>query len=131
MPQVFDLLQDPQERYDIFMNNFTERTWTMVPISTAITKLMKTYVQYPPRKLQSMSYDGPIELSKYQKFQSVRDDLEERRHQHADASRQLIKQAKQGGFIRGRHFALFDPSEPSRLMPIVCAKCRAMCRTGA
>ena len=28
VPQVFDLWQDPQERYDIFMNNFTERTWT-------------------------------------------------------------------------------------------------------
>ncbi len=63
VPQVFDLLQDPQERYDIFMNNFTEHTWTMVPISTAIAKLMKTYVQYPPRKLQSMGYDGPVELS--------------------------------------------------------------------
>ena len=25
VPQVFDLWQDPQERYDIFMNNFTER----------------------------------------------------------------------------------------------------------
>ena len=53
VPQVFDLWQDPQERYDIFMNNFTERTWTMVTISEAIKKLMKTYVQYPPRKLQS------------------------------------------------------------------------------
>ena len=63
VPQIFDLLQDPQERYDIFMNNFTERTWTMVPVEQAITKLMKTYVQYPPRKLQSMGYDGPIEIS--------------------------------------------------------------------
>ena len=27
VPQVFDLWQDPQERYDLFMNNFTERTW--------------------------------------------------------------------------------------------------------
>ena len=25
VPQVFDLWQDPQERYDIFMNNYTER----------------------------------------------------------------------------------------------------------
>ena len=32
VPQVFDLWQDPQERYDIFMNNYTERTWTMVTI---------------------------------------------------------------------------------------------------
>ena len=26
-PEVFDLRADPQERYDIFMNNFTESTW--------------------------------------------------------------------------------------------------------
>jgi len=26
IPQIFDLLQDPQERYDIFMTNWTERT---------------------------------------------------------------------------------------------------------
>ena len=25
--RFFDLWQDPQERYDIVMNNFTERTW--------------------------------------------------------------------------------------------------------
>ena len=75
MPQVFDLLADPQERYDLFMNNFTERTWTMVPIEAAIKTLMMTYVQYPPRKLQSMGYDGPIEISKYQKFQWLREQL--------------------------------------------------------
>ena len=51
VPQIFDLWQDPQERYDLFMNNFTERTWTLVPISDAIKELMKTYVEYPPRKL--------------------------------------------------------------------------------
>ena len=75
VPQIFDLWQDPQERYDIFMNNYTERTWTMVPITEAITKLMKTYVQYPPRKLQSMGYDGPVEISKYQQFNWVREQL--------------------------------------------------------
>jgi arylsulfatase A-like enzyme len=76
VPQVFDLWQDPQERYDIFMNNYTERTWTMVSIGDAITKLMKTYVQYPPRKLQSLGYTGPVELSKYQQFQWVREQLQ-------------------------------------------------------
>ncbi len=76
VPQVFDLWQDPQERYDIFMNNFTERTWTMVTISEEIKKLMKTYVQYPPRKLQSETYTGPITISGYERFQYVRDALE-------------------------------------------------------
>jgi len=74
-PQVFDLWQDPQERYDIFMNNYTERTWTLVTISGAIKDLMKTYIQYPPRKLQSMTYTGPITISNYQKFQWVREQL--------------------------------------------------------
>jgi hypothetical protein len=37
---------------------------------------MKTYVQYPPRKLQSMGYDGPIEISKYEKFQWIREQLQ-------------------------------------------------------
>jgi arylsulfatase A-like enzyme len=75
VPQVFDLWQDPQERYDIFMNNYTERTWTLVTISAAIKNLMKTYVQYPPRKLQSESYSGPITISGYQRFQWIRDQL--------------------------------------------------------
>jgi arylsulfatase A-like enzyme len=76
VPQVFDLWADPQERYDIFMNNFTERTWMAVPMNMAVEELMKTYVKYPPRKLQSMGYDGPIELSKYQRFQFIREQLQ-------------------------------------------------------
>ena len=75
VPQVFDLWADPQERYDIFMNNFTERTWTLVTINAAVKDLMKTYVQYPPRKLQSEGYSGPITLSAYEKLQYVRDAL--------------------------------------------------------
>jgi arylsulfatase A-like enzyme len=75
VPQIFDLWQDPQERYDLFMNNYTERTWTMIPISQAIKDLMKTYIEHPPRKLQSMGYDGPIEISKYEKFEWIREQL--------------------------------------------------------
>lgn len=75
VPQVFDLLADPQERYDIFMTTFTESTWAMVPANEAVQTLMKTYVQYPPRKLQSETYTGPITLSGYQRFQYVRDQL--------------------------------------------------------
>jgi arylsulfatase len=75
VPQVFDLWQDPQERYDIFMNNYTERTWTLVTINKEIYELMKTYVKYPPRKLQSEVYTGPIEITQYQRFQHIRDML--------------------------------------------------------
>jgi hypothetical protein len=76
VPQVFNLWQDPQERDDIFMSNYSERTWTMVTISGAIEELMNTYVKYSPRKLQSESYWGPITtLTDDQRFQFVREPL--------------------------------------------------------
>lgn len=75
VPQVFDLWQDPQERYDIFMNNFTERTWMGVVMEEELKKVMKTYVEYPPRKVQSYGYTGPITLSDYERLQTVREIL--------------------------------------------------------
>jgi arylsulfatase len=75
VPQVFDLWQDPQERYDIFMNNYTERTWMGVVMGEEIKKIMMTYVKYPPRKVQSYGYSGPITLSGYERFQWIRDQL--------------------------------------------------------
>jgi len=76
VPQIFDLWADPQERYDVFMNNYTEHTWTLVTFNEAVEDLMKTYVKYPPRKLQSEVYTGPITISKYQRFKWVREQLE-------------------------------------------------------
>jgi arylsulfatase len=76
VPQLFDLWQDPQERYDIFMNNFTEHTWEIVSMGEAVKELMKTYVKYPPRKMQSLGYTGPITLSNYQRFEWIRQQLE-------------------------------------------------------
>lgn len=76
VPQIFDLWQDPQERYDLFMNNYTERTWTLVRINAAIQEEMKTYIKYPPRKMQGEGYSGPITLSNYQRFKYVRDALQ-------------------------------------------------------
>ncbi|TWT34589.1 arylsulfatase [Blastopirellula retiformator] len=76
VPQVFDLWQDPQERYDVFMNNYTERTWTLVTFNEEISKLMKTYAKYPPRKLQSEVYTGPITISEYQNLEFVREKLQ-------------------------------------------------------
>jgi len=58
------------------MNNYTERTWTLVTFNQAIRDLMKTYIKYPPRKLQSEVYTGPLTLSKYQRFKGIREELE-------------------------------------------------------
>lgn len=47
----------------------------MVTFGEEIKNLMKTYVQYPPRKMQSIGYSGPITLSQYERFQGIRDTL--------------------------------------------------------
>ena len=57
------------------MNNYTERTWMLVTIGETVKELMKTYVQHPPRKLQSEGYSGPITLTQYERFQHVREML--------------------------------------------------------
>jgi hypothetical protein len=89
VPQIYDLWQDPQERYDLFMTNWTERTWTLVTFNEAITKLMKTYIKYPPRKLQSETYTGPITISRYQRFKNVREELEKRGNKPSHANGEL------------------------------------------
>ncbi len=57
------------------MNNYTERTWTLITFNKAIRDLMQTYLKYPPRKLQSEGYSGPITLTQYQRLQFVREML--------------------------------------------------------
>ena len=52
-PQIFDLWADPQERYDLFMS----------------------FVQYPPRKLQSDGYTGPITITGYERFENIKQQL--------------------------------------------------------
>jgi arylsulfatase A-like enzyme len=75
VPQIFDLWSDPQERYDLFMNNFTERTWLGPVMGDVLEKIGKTYMQYPPRKLQSDGYSGPLTITQYQRFAHIREQL--------------------------------------------------------
>lgn len=75
VPQIFELWQVPQERYDLFMNSYTEHTWTLVTFNEAINDLMKTYVEYPPRKAQSETYSVLITLFQFERFQFIRDRL--------------------------------------------------------
>jgi hypothetical protein len=48
----------------------------LVTFNETIGNLMKTYVNYPPRKLQSEVYAGPLTLVRYKRFQWVREQLE-------------------------------------------------------
>jgi hypothetical protein len=54
VPQIFDLWADPQERHDVFMN--TEHAWIAPVMQKELQRVMQTFIQYPPRKLQSEGY---------------------------------------------------------------------------
>lgn len=77
VPQLSDLWQDPPGRYEIFMNNYPEHTWTLVTINSAVKELMQTYPKYPPRKVQSEGYSGPITITQYERFRHIREQLAE------------------------------------------------------
>ena len=72
VPAIYNLWQDPQERYDLFMNSFTEKTWTLPIFNKATQELMNTYIQYPPRTLQSEVYSGPMEITRFKTLQEVK-----------------------------------------------------------
>lgn len=58
------------------MTNWTEKTWVAPLMNDEVQKLMKTYVRYPPRKLQSETYAGSITLQQYERYKWLRDSLE-------------------------------------------------------
>ncbi len=58
-PRLFDLWQDPQERYDIFMAKWTEKTWMIRPIGQKAMELLATYKKYPSRPVQTLVLGAP------------------------------------------------------------------------
>lgn len=78
VPAIYDLWADPQERYDLFMNSFTEKTWAAVLFNQALDDIMKTYVEYPPRKLQSDAYTGPMTINRYRTLEQVKAFMKEK-----------------------------------------------------
>ena len=47
VPELFDLWQDPQERYDIFMNSLAEKTWQAPQMADRLLSLLPSYEKYP------------------------------------------------------------------------------------
>ncbi|WP_417357535.1 arylsulfatase [Flavobacterium sp.] len=78
VPAIYDLWQDPQERYDLFMNSWTEKTWTMVIFSQAMEEIMETYIKNPPRPLQSEGYSGPMQIERFRTIEQAKQLLKEK-----------------------------------------------------
>lgn len=53
-PRLYDLWQDPQERYDILMTHWTEKTWMMGPIGQMAQELLASYQEHPNRPIQTV-----------------------------------------------------------------------------
>ena len=78
VPAIYDVWQDPQKRYDLFMNGFTEKTWTLPIFNKATQDLMKTYVEFPPRPLQGETYSGPMEINRFRNLQEAKKMLDQK-----------------------------------------------------
>ncbi len=59
VPRLFDLWQDPQERYDLFMTNWTEKTWMAGPMGQKAMELLASYKKYPNRPVQTLVLGAP------------------------------------------------------------------------
>ena len=59
VPRLFDLWQDPQERYDIFMTHWTEKTWMAGPMGQKAMELLASYKKYPNRPVQTLALGAP------------------------------------------------------------------------
>ena len=75
VPQVFDLWQDPQERYDIFMNNFTERTWTMVTIRRSDQEADEDLRAVSAAQAAELGYTGRSRSRSIESSSTIRESL--------------------------------------------------------
>ncbi|SIO63677.1 arylsulfatase [Paraburkholderia phenazinium] len=76
VPRLYDLQADPGEHYDIFMTSWTEKSWTMPIFDEVLKQSLDSYIKYPPRPVQSVSYTGPVRNSQFQRVEALRQRLE-------------------------------------------------------
>lgn len=71
VPQIYNLWEDPQERYDIFMTSGRENTWTAPFFMELLGKVIEGYKKYPPRKMQSDATSGPLTIDRFRAIQEI------------------------------------------------------------
>ncbi len=70
VPAIYNLWEDPQERYDVFMTTGRENTWAIPFFGEEMKKVIATYKQFPPRPLQSVVFDG-ITIDRFRLMQQL------------------------------------------------------------
>jgi arylsulfatase len=79
VPQIYDLLMDPQERVDIFMNSQTETTWAAPIMQQQLQKIMASFDEYPPRPVQSETYAGPLSITRFRTIEQMKKLMKQKR----------------------------------------------------
>jgi len=79
VPEIYDLMMDPQERVNIFMNSQTETTWAAPIMTQQLQKVMESFVKYPPRPVQSDSYAGPMSISRFRTIEQAKKLMEQKK----------------------------------------------------
>jgi arylsulfatase len=70
-PAIYNLWEDPQERYDVFMTSGRENTWTASTFGAELKQVIQTFEQYPPRPMQSEAADGELTINRFRMLQHL------------------------------------------------------------
>jgi hypothetical protein len=70
VPAIYNLWEDPEERFDVFMAPGCENTWTIPFFSVEMKHVIDTFKQYPPRPLQSEVFEG-LGIDKFRALQKL------------------------------------------------------------
>jgi len=79
VPEIYDLLMDPQERVNIFMNSQTETTWAAPIMAQQLQKITQSFDKYPPRPVQSETYAGPMSITRFRTIEQMKKLLKQRK----------------------------------------------------
>ncbi|MFZ0611561.1 MAG: sulfatase-like hydrolase/transferase [Desulfobacterales bacterium] len=80
IPDVYDLMQDPQERINIVMRPESgDNSWLTPMMVQSLQEIMESYDKYPPRPMQSYLYTGPISIDRFRTVEQVKALLKEKK----------------------------------------------------
>lgn len=71
VPALYNLYEDPQERYNVFMTTGRENTWAASIFGRAMKKVVQTFVAYPPRPLQTEATERELTINRFRILQQL------------------------------------------------------------
>ncbi len=79
IPNVYDLMQDPQERTNIFMTPHSDVTWVAPLMQNKLQEIAASYDKYPPRPMQSLVYTGPMTINRFRTLEQIKEFMKQKK----------------------------------------------------